>query len=177
MNAHNPGRSSTTRRERLDRARDDLERARFERVVGIDTHRIGTLRLGFPPAHAARHADGPGFGRRGAHELARADPLAHENRHRAQRRIAPAPRPPASRGTTRNTYASSRPRVPATLRLDMDVQVARLEQTVPASSPRHELGPVCTRTAASTGHAPNATNTAPRSRARATKRRASPSRT
>ena len=46
------------RRERFDRARDDLERARFVGFVGVDAHRFGTARFGFPPAHPARHTLG-----------------------------------------------------------------------------------------------------------------------
>ena len=70
------------------------------------------------------------------------------------------------------------PRARSTLRLDADVELARVERD-PTRRPGRSTHPLRRTGAstASTGHGPIATSTAARSRARATSRRASPGRT
>ena len=94
-----------TRGDGLDRTRDELERAGFEREVGVDHLDVRAPGFGFAAAHAARDT-----------VLARASADAARTRSRLPTRSrtttgtpraatgrAGAPRPPASRGTRHST--------------------------------------------------------------------------
>src|SRR5207244_1806497 len=79
-----------TRCERLDGARHDLERTRFVRFVGIDTHHTRAPGFRFPPSHSPRDTVGARLRRDCPYEIAAPDALAHDDRDVAQRIVAPA---------------------------------------------------------------------------------------
>ena len=187
------GRGGRARRAgvtRLDRARDELERPRFERHVGVDAHRRpgtgprlrgGACRACTPSARASADA---------ARTRSRLPTRSRTTTGtRAATGRAGAPRPPASRDTRHSTCgwsavrSSPSPRArraalapvrPSLRRATWRSRVS--SRPLPASRPHHAPPSACTRTAASTGHGPTATSTDARSRARATSRRASPTR-